>query len=108
EEGTDTAIDAPPAGTGPAAPGLRVCPNPCNAGTVVHLSLPAAGAVEVAVYGASGQRVRTLFAGLAPAGLLPLAWDGRAEGGRPAASGHYVVQLRGPHHHVSAAVTLVR
>jgi len=43
----------------------------------------------VAVYDVFGRRVKTLFAGVLPAGPTTLTWDGRIEQGPPASSGVY-------------------
>jgi hypothetical protein len=69
-------------------------PNPFNPETALRAELPRAGRVEVAVYDAAGQRVRTLVEGWLPAGVHALSWDGRDEGGREVGSGVYLARLR--------------
>jgi flagellar hook assembly protein FlgD len=60
----------------------------------VPYDLDHAGAVEVSVFNLLGQKVRTLYSGLELPGRKQVTWDGRDDGGRPVASGVYVVQLR--------------
>ena len=68
-------------------------PNPFRGSTSVSYVLRAAGEVEVAVYDVAGRQVSVLDAGVRPAGVHRVVWDGRAGSG-PAAAGVYVVRLR--------------
>lgn len=70
-------------------------PNPFNPTTTVSFSLPADGAVDLAVYDLAGRRVRTLVSDVMPAGRHAVAWDGRDDAGRAMASGGYVARLEG-------------
>lgn len=56
-------------------------------------SLSRAGAVNLAVYDATGARVRLLLKGQAESGLHRLTWDGKDEQRRPVASGAYFCRL---------------
>ncbi|MEW6754878.1 MAG: FG-GAP-like repeat-containing protein [Candidatus Latescibacterota bacterium] len=69
-------------------------PNPFNGSTVIRFGLPARGPVELAVYNLAGQRVATLVRGERGAGTHAVTWDGRAEDGRPLATGVYLCHLR--------------
>jgi hypothetical protein len=65
-----------------------------------HLLLDAGGesVEELAVYDATGRRVRDLADGVAPgSGPRTLLWDGRDAAGRPVPSGLYWVRLRAGH-----------
>ncbi len=95
--------------TTPAWPRLLPAyPNPFNPTTTIPLHLPRAAAVELVVFDAGGQQVRHLLQGVLPAGLHRLAWDGRADGGRPAASGVYVCRLRAGDRQETRKLLLVR
>lgn len=83
-------------------------PNPFNASTVIGVSLPRAGRVELAVYNALGQRVRTLVRGELPAGSHEVAWDGVDERGRPVGSGVYVYRLSGAGVGLARRMAMVR
>ena len=50
-------------------------PNPFNAKTVLHYSLPESGVVTLSIYNILGQQVMTLFAGEKAAGKHTIAWD---------------------------------
>ena len=68
-------------------------PNPFNPETVIGYVLGERKAVELAVYDVLGRRVRVLVRGEQGAGRYEVVWDGRDAGGRPVASGAYVVRL---------------
>jgi len=85
---------APPVSVEDAAPAgavaLSVYPNPSASSATVTLSLPASGAVRVAVYDVLGRRVAEVFDGVAPGGsALALALPA----GLPA--GAYVLRADG-------------
>jgi hypothetical protein len=72
-------------------------PNPFNPSTMIALSMPRAapGAnVELAVYSASGRRVRSLFSGFLEGNRGVFVWDGKDDAGRTVAAGFYVVAAR--------------
>jgi hypothetical protein len=81
-------------------------PNPARGDAALFLTLPADGAVDVAVFDIGGRRVRTLLRGPARAGRLDLAWDGTGDGDRTAAAGLYFVRAAAGGQ--SARVRLVR
>ena len=80
----------------------RPQPNPASGATTLGFALPRAGRVELAIYDASGRRVRLLASGEHAAGEHVLAWDLRDEAGRPVGAGLYFVRLE------SAGSTLTR
>ena len=49
--------------------------------------------VHLAVYSASGQKVRKLVSGQMSAGSHSVAWDGRDDSGQPVSSGVYLYRL---------------
>lgn len=63
--------------------------NPARSGATFQLSLRRATPVLVAIYDATGRRVKTLFDGELPAGSSAFRWDGRDQGAAPAPSGVY-------------------
>ncbi|MEP7027516.1 MAG: right-handed parallel beta-helix repeat-containing protein [Candidatus Eisenbacteria bacterium] len=84
------------AGGGPDdARGLRlsVAPNPFRGATQLAFTLARPGMVRLAVYGASGQRVRGLIEGEFAAGPHQVGFDGRDERGARLAGGVYFVRL---------------
>ena len=88
---------------------LTSFPNPFNPHTTLRYELARAGVVDVAVHDVRGRLVRNLVAGEhAAAGVHELAWDGRHEGGRPAASGVYHVTLRAADRVEQTRLVLVR
>jgi aminopeptidase N len=75
---------------------INVYPNPFNAGTSVYFELNVAGQVDIAVFGASGARVRGLLKGSMAAGPHVIPWDGRNDNGQTVATGVYFVRLKTP------------
>ncbi len=71
----------------------RATPNPLIDRTLVKFDLPETRRVRMTVYDAAGRHVRTLAEGLLPPGQHRVAWDGRDDEGRAAATGIYFVRL---------------
>lgn len=92
----------------PAAPGgglrLAALPNPFNPKARFVFSLPAASAVQLAVFDAAGRRVATLLDGAPrPAGEQAIAWDARG-----LASGVYLARLEAAGRRQEIKLTLLR
>lgn len=68
-------------------------PNPTSAGAAVQFEIANAGFVELAVFDASGRRVRTLEAGLLAPGRYTRRWDGGTDRFSIAAPGVYFFVL---------------
>ena len=69
-------------------------PNPFNPETRIQYELPVDGQVQLSIYNATGQRVRSLLEGQQSSGLYLQRWDGRDDAGRQVASGTYVYRWR--------------
>lgn len=69
-------------------------PNPARDATTLEFGLAHAGAVELAIYGIDGRRVKVLAQGEYGAGGYRLSWDGTDDRGRSAAPGVYYARLR--------------
>ncbi len=106
EAGLVVPVPAPAAR--PVAVRVSNFPNPFNSSTSISVALPEAGEVDIEVYNILGQTVRRLFRGYRPAGVYQLAWDGRDEDGRAAASGVYLVSAQMGGVRYLARITLVR
>jgi len=74
-------------------------PNPFNPETVIPFTVPESPEpvkVRLAIYNSAGQRIRVLLDGqIVRSGKHEVAWDGRDELGRKAASGIYLYRLEG-------------
>ena len=69
-------------------------PNPFNAGTTITFHAPRSGYAEVMVYNLLGQRVRTLFTGIAAAGPTTVDWPRATnDAGQDLPSGVYLIRL---------------
>lgn len=83
----------------PGASALRLSlgqslPNPMRESTRIDFALPAAGAIALKIYDASGRLLRTLVEGEAPAGPASRVWDGRDDAGRQVPAGIYFYRLQ--------------
>lgn len=87
--GTSTAVT--PAAR--AASLLPNHPNPFNPNTTIRFEMAARGDAALRIYDARGRAVRTLFAGVAGAGVTSLTWNGRDDAGRAVGSGVYFYRL---------------
>ena len=67
----------------------RPHPNPASGRVALDVTLGRPDWVELTVFDAGGRRVRTVHAGVLPAGTTRLVWDARTDGGRLAAPGAY-------------------
>ena len=84
-------------------------PNPFNAETLIPFDIASAHtSVELTVYDLLGRRVRTLFAGVLPAGEHRYTWDGRGDNGITAGSGSYFVELRQDEKRQAQKMTLLK
>lgn len=70
-------------------------PNPFNAETTIVFTLAESTFVELIIYNAKGQVVRTLVQGQKAAGEHRLTWNGTDGRGRRVASGRYVAKMKG-------------
>lgn len=81
-------------GTVPKSYALRQnVPNPFNARTAIHFSLPQPGEVALEIFNVAAQKVRTLVNAHYPAGEQVIFWDGRDDQGEELASGLYFYRL---------------
>ena len=69
-------------------------PNPFNPETTIKYALPRASDVELVVYNALGQTVRTLVAERQVAGRYAFTWDATNDRGQAVSSGIYLYRLR--------------
>jgi hypothetical protein len=68
-------------------------PNPARSSPYLEFSLPEETQAQLRIYDVSGRLVAALVEDVLPAGRHVIAWDRRAQSGRPVASGVYYVRL---------------
>ncbi len=85
-------------------------PNPFGQSTRLSFAVETAGGapVTLAIYDATGRRVRTLVEGRVAAGMQTARWDGTDQSGRSVPSGVYYYELRSNGSSESRPVLLVR
>jgi hypothetical protein len=87
---------------------LGVHPNPFNPGTRIAFTLDRPGAASLQILDVAGRRIRTLQAGHLGAGRHVLDWRGDDDGGRPVATGVYLVVLETGDGMATRKITLAR
>jgi len=88
---------------------LRSQPNPFRSSTVIQYSIAdAPGHVQIAVFDASGRRVRTLVNEMQGPGSHTATWDGRREDGVRAAAGVYFMNAQVAGHKASERLILLK
>jgi hypothetical protein len=83
-------------------------PNPFDRSTTLSFSLAKGGAVELAIFGVDGRRVRTLVKEARAAGVYHLSWDGVDEAGRVVSSGLFYARLLTPQGRFSRTLVFVK
>lgn len=68
-------------------------PNPARGALAIPIRISHPAWVDVGVFDAIGRRVRTLHAGVLPAGTSEVRWDARTDAGHAAPSGIYYVRM---------------
>ena len=69
-------------------------PNPFNPATQINYSVPTTGQVEILVYNALGQKIRSLVNEKVSAGHHTVKWDGTNEYGTAVSSGMYFYKIK--------------
>jgi len=83
-------------------------PNPFNPETIISFDIERAAEVELEVYNALGQKIKTLFDGHAAAGSYKVTWDGTDNDGQKAGSGIYFYRLKSATTSVSRKMLLLK
>ena len=88
-------VTIPASAQAPRVLGLGpVRPNPFNPEATIPVSLDRDGRFTLRVYRVDGALVRTLHDGPGTAGVYAFPWNGRDAGGREAAAGVYLIELK--------------
>jgi hypothetical protein len=98
---------APPAAPGATTLGV-IFPNPFRGELHIAYTLARGGYVKISVYDLAGRVVRRVEDGPRPAGFHVNVWDGRADGGRAAPPGMYLVRFEAGEVEQTRRVQLVR
>jgi len=83
-------------------------PNPFMGKTVLRYSLAKSGPVSLAIFGITGQKVRTLVSENASAGTHEVAWDGRDDFGKAVGAGVYFARFAAEKVHSTERITVLR
>jgi hypothetical protein len=90
-----TTINVKPAGSFALHPNY---PNPFNPSTTLRFDIPALSSgestVEMTIFNAEGQKVKTLFKGILTSGTHELTWNGDSDSGELVSSGAYFAILK--------------
>ena len=69
-------------------------PNPFNGTTCIRFSAPLGARVQLEIYDLAGQKIKTLFEGLAAAGEKSVFWNGTNAQSEAVSSGTYLCRLK--------------
>ncbi len=83
-------------------------PNPFNPSTTIRYQVGAATEVELSIFDAAGQKIRTLVSTYQTAGRYDVEWNGTTDGGRAVASGTYIYRLEAGEFVQSHQLTLLK
>jgi flagellar hook assembly protein FlgD len=83
-------------------------PNPFNPTTRIPFTTSERGHVTLAIYDATGRRVRTLIDGMMPAGRHDVDWDGRDDRGIVRSSGVYFCRMHAGKQSASRKMLLLK
>ena len=82
-------------------------PNPFNPTTEIKYGIPKDSKVEITIYNALGQKVRSLYSGDQKAGYHTVTWDSRNESGVRLSSGIYFYRVSaGKHQSIKKMILL--
>jgi len=105
---TPTSVETSGGSSPPVARLLAPAPNPFNPSTAVRFSLTRAARVRLAVYSASGARVRVLADRPFGPGEHRVDWDGRDDRGHEVGSAAYLIQFQAEGRSEARKVVLLR
>ena len=83
-------------------------PNPFNPTTGIRYSIPRDAKVELSIYNALGQKVKTLVSGIQSAGAHKVVWDGTNQAGVKVASGVYYYRITSGDFHAIRKMMLLK
>jgi hypothetical protein len=83
-------------------------PNPFNPSTEISFNAPRPGHVRLEIFNIVGQKIKTLYDGIAEAGFNEIRWDGETDSGIRAASGIYFCRLIGDAEVSTLKMTLLK
>ncbi|MBN8707140.1 MAG: fibronectin type III domain-containing protein, partial [Bacteroidetes bacterium] len=69
-------------------------PNPFNPTTLVSFEMGREEVLELAIYNSIGQKIKTLYSGIALAGKQQIEWNGKDDAGNPVSSGVYFCTMK--------------
>jgi hypothetical protein len=72
---------------------LQNYPNPFNPETIVLFSLPSNGLVDISIFDALGQKIKSLYSGEQSSGNHKMLWNGTNEFDREVSSGVYLARI---------------
>ena len=76
--------------------------------TIVKYDLQSGGKLTIKIYTVTGNLIKTVFSGVAPAGKGTIDWDGTNSGGAKVASGIYYIKANGPGLNKTDKIAVVR
>lgn len=72
----------------------KLYPNPFKENITLKINLKESRPTEIAIYNLKGQKVKSLYMGIAAKGIHKLEWNSKDDNGRPIANGIYLVRVK--------------
>ncbi len=72
----------------------RLYPNPFKENITLKINVKESGATEIAIYNLKGQKVKSIYRGIAAKGEHMLEWNSKDDNGRSIANGIYLVRVK--------------
>ena len=85
-----------------------IYPNPFNPHTTISYFMPQRGRLKLAIYNIKGQKLATLFDGIASAGEHKLSYDGKSDKGQSLPSGIYFLRYHSDTYQQSEKLILMK
>jgi len=83
-------------------------PNPFNPTTTISFTVPNTMPVKLEIYNILGEKVRTVFDGMADPGTTSVEWNGLDEAGQPVATGIYLYRMKAEQFEESRKMVLMK
>jgi flagellar hook assembly protein FlgD len=83
-------------------------PNPFNPTTSISFSLPKEDDIELTIYNIKGQKVKTLYSGIAEEGKHTMIWEGKNTNDKSVSSGIYFYKLKTGKNEISRKMLLLK
>ncbi len=105
---TPTATESPLPNFLPSQVAIKGYPNPFNGQIALQVNLPGLALYRIDIYNLQGQKVKTLFNGMATGGTKHFTWQAQNDHGQTVSSGLYWLVVRSKEHQAAFKIIYTR